>query len=174
VPKKIGLLGGSFNPVHQGHLALAKLAFRKMGLERVYFIPARISPFKTARPPESIRRRLKALRQILKPYPQFKICLREIKKPGTSYSYETAQYFRFKFPRHEIYWIMGSDAWDGFFKWRNWQKILKTLRLAVAQRQGSPTINPAPPVWKNKVIFLPGRLPKISSSQLRAGKIKVG
>lgn len=132
---RIGILGGSFDPVHNGHISLAKSAIRKLKLDHIIFIPAKISPFKSNRPPIPARHRLKMLELAIAKISKAEICEIELKSRGPSYTVRTLEKIHRQHPKADLFFIMGSDVLKEFYQWKNWQKILKLCTLAVGQRR---------------------------------------
>lgn len=163
---KFGLFGGSFDPVHKGHLALARAALRELKLDRVYFVPARKSPLKTDSPSASARDRLTMLRRALRGEPRFKIEDWELRRPGPSYTYKTLRSFRRRFPGAQWHLLVGGDSLKFFTRWRRWEELLERGRLAAGLRRGVG-LGPVPASVRSRVRFLKARLPRASSSEIR-------
>ena len=133
---KVGIFGGTFDPVHMGHLRAAEEIRRILGLEKVYFIPSAIPPHKkpeeTTRPSE----RLKMLELALDSYPYFDISTYEIDKATTSYTIETLKHFTSKYPDIEFYFIVGSELFSHIETWNNFNDLFKLANFAVIERPG--------------------------------------
>jgi nicotinate-nucleotide adenylyltransferase len=170
---KLGLFGGSFDPVHRGHLALALAARRELGLDRVVFVPAARPPHKRGRALAPARHRFAMLRASLKPYPSFQISSWEIRHPGLSYTERTLRSFRRRFPRAEWFLLLGGDSLNQFTTWRRWRDLARTCRLAVGLRRD---VKPRrlPPALQGRVIFLKTRPPRVSSSEVRDRLVRGG
>ncbi len=134
---RIGLLGGTFDPVHRGHVAVASAAMDALHLHRVYFIPALISPHKTHRSPTSAEHRLAMLRLALQEHPNFFVSAAELDRPGPSYTVDTLREFRELFPdsSHQLFWLIGEDNLASFPSWKNAREILRMAQLAVYPRK---------------------------------------
>lgn len=139
---KIGLYGGSFDPLHFGHLNLALELKEKRQLDEVWFCPAKISPFKThAAPKVAGQQRLEMLRSVLKEIPGFRVLEIEVNREGPSYTVDTLLDLRQTYPEHEFYILMGEDALSHFFKWHKADEIVSLAKIAVGSRaQGSGEI----------------------------------
>jgi nicotinate-nucleotide adenylyltransferase len=138
--RHIGLFGGSFNPIHSGHLLAATAICQQLELDQVRFLPAAQSPFKD-RPEVSDAHRLAMLERALVDYPAFTLDTRELSRSGPSYTIETLKRLRLEFPENRLYLIIGMDAWLGFEHWHNWQAIMPLCHLVVSSRPG---YTPAP------------------------------
>lgn len=138
--KKTGLFGGSFDPVHLAHTALAVAAYRHLGLDELVMIPA-ANPWQ--RPPltASPAHRLEMLRLASQPYPWLSISTTEIERGGRSYTIDTLRTLP---DNRDYYWILGSDQLANFCSWHAWQEITTLVHLAVAQRPGSNGLLPEP------------------------------
>ncbi len=135
-PIRIGLFGGTFDPIHDGHVHLANLALEALSLGEVRFIPCRISPHKTARQPASAADRLEMLRLALSKIPWATIDDRELTSSEPSYSYLTAQSIASDFPNARLFWIMGADQWLALPRWKNPETLAATVEFMVLARDG--------------------------------------
>ena len=132
--KKIGIFGGSFDPIHNGHLAIADAAYREFRLDEVWFIPAGHSPNKDENgmtPPE-LRADMVAL--AIEPYPYFRLSRMEINADGTSYTYLTLTKLKEQYPDTELYFIMGADSLDYLEDWCHPEIICEKAVILVAVR----------------------------------------
>jgi nicotinate-nucleotide adenylyltransferase len=135
--KCFGLLGGSFNPVHNGHIHCAYLAKKKLPIDKLLFIPAYISPFKSSQQHNNISLaiRLKMLNLILTENDE--IIDYELLNKGISYTVNTVEYILNKFGKNiQLYLIIGSDNFNLFHKWNDYKKLLQLVKLAVVVRPG--------------------------------------
>lgn len=132
---KIGLFGGSFDPVHQGHYQLADEALRQFGLDRVIWIPAYFSPFKN---PETVQaspdQRLTMVRLVCAGNTQFEVSAFEVAKPCPSYAIETVRHFREIYPSASLYWILGQDAFSGLLRWHEFESLYREVVFLVGGR----------------------------------------
>jgi nicotinate-nucleotide adenylyltransferase len=133
---KLGILGGTFDPVTLGHLGLARNIQEKMNLDRVWFIPAWQSPHKQDRPTIDTYHRLKMLKEALAPYPDFEVSDIELKREEISYTIDTLIELQSQHPNAEWYLILGMDTFQDFGTWKNVQEILERVHLAIATRPG--------------------------------------
>ncbi|QBF34588.1 nicotinate-nucleotide adenylyltransferase [Mycoplasmopsis phocirhinis] len=132
---KIGLYGGSFNPIHNGHIEIAKFAYEKLNLDKLIFIPAATNPFKKKQKNAPDNHRQKMIELALENCSQnFEISLFELKKGGLSYTYQTIRYFAHKYSNDQLYFIIGSDSLPSLHKWEYIEEITKTAQFIVFKR----------------------------------------
>ncbi len=161
---KIGLFGGTFDPVHIGHLIVAEWVQDALDLDKVFFIPNYLHPFakrENITPPQE---RLQMLRVALQPFEKFDICDYEIKKGGVSYSIDTIEYFQNSFPKSQLFYFIGADNLPEFHRWHRYQDILEKVQLVVYDRKEGhlPSDLPA-----ERILFLKTPLIEISSTLIR-------
>lgn len=134
---RIALFGGSFNPVHNGHVNLVKETAEKNGIDRVYVIPTFISPFKKDSTGfvADEKDRLEMCRLAFSKLPYVTVSGWELSQSEVSYSVNTVEHFREEFPEDELFFIMGSDMLLSFDKWHKWQDILKMCTVIAASRE---------------------------------------
>jgi nicotinate-nucleotide adenylyltransferase len=135
---KIGLYGGSFDPVHLGHLLVAQAASEEMGLERLYFIPAAQSPFKPGMAPTPANERVRLLRLALKGKTNYQIDEQEIKRGGVSYTIDTVRDYAKRFPEAQLFYLVGADHVPSLDKWRESEELARLLEFVVIPRPGQP------------------------------------
>jgi nicotinate-nucleotide adenylyltransferase len=135
-PRKIALFGGTFDPVHLGHIHLAQIAREKLGLDEVRFIPCRISPHKQDTIPASAEDRLEMLRLATAGLPWAVADDCELRREGPSYSWQTAEAMGARFPEARLFWIMGGDQWDALPKWEHPQRLAALVEFIVFTRGG--------------------------------------
>ncbi|MBI4382439.1 MAG: nicotinate (nicotinamide) nucleotide adenylyltransferase [Nitrospinae bacterium] len=140
--ERVGILGGTFDPVHNGHIAIALSAREKFRLDRVLFIPANLSPHKRAQTPSPTERRLEMLRLALRPYPGFAVSLVELRRAGVSYTVDTLERLRAEFPETEFFLIMGLDTFKGLGAWKGPRRLTSLCHLLVGTRPGHELKNP--------------------------------
>jgi len=137
-PRRIGLFGGTFDPVHLGHIRLAEIAREAMRLDEVRFLPCRISPHKSGSRPASGDHRLAMLRLATQSLPWAVVDDFELASAGDSFSYLTAEEMARRFPQAKLVWIMGGDQWEALPRWKHPEKISAAVEFAVLARGESP------------------------------------
>lgn len=135
--KRIGIFGGSFDPVHEGHIHLASLAKAAVELDEVWFLPCQISPHKLVTPPSSGLERIEDLQIAIRDLSWARVDQTEIEIDGPSYSYQTMQKLDKKFPGYEWFWIMGGDQWAMLPKWMHPEKLAGLVSFIVMARNGT-------------------------------------
>jgi len=163
---KIGLLGGSFDPVHAGHLKLAAAALRQLKLDRVYFVISPMSPFKTDRDLAPSKLRLAMVRAALKGKKRLLAADWEMKRRGPSYTITTLRGYRRRRPQDEVHFIFGTDALKGLPRWRKANEIARHATLVAGLRPGA-TWPRLPKTIAPAVVRLKGTFPDISSTEIR-------
>jgi nicotinate-nucleotide adenylyltransferase len=134
---RLGLLGGTFNPIHLGHLRGVEEAREVFGLERVYFIPAAVPPHKDERIEVSSADRLEMVRLAIENNPAFSVSDVELSREGKSYSIETLTDFRNRYPGAEIFFIVGMDAFLEVTTWKDYQDLFSLCCFVVLNRPRS-------------------------------------
>jgi nicotinate-nucleotide adenylyltransferase len=135
--KKIGLLGGTFDPVHNGHLHLAEQAQKLFNLKKVVFIPAYRSPHKLTLEPVSCEHRMAMLTRALEDLPNFSLDKIEINKNEVSYTIETLKELQSNRPDWNIYLILGADAFQAIDTWKQCSQLLDFCNILVGTRPGA-------------------------------------
>jgi len=136
----IGVLGGTFDPVHFGHLRPALEVMQAIGLEQVRFLPNRIPPHRET-PWLNVENRLELLKTAIGDQPGFELDERELQREGHSYMVDTLESLRTDYPSHPICLILGMDAFLGIKQWHQWQRIPELCHLVVTTRPGFEIIN---------------------------------
>lgn len=134
--KKVGIFGGSFDPVHEGHLHLAKLAKEAVDLDEVWFLPCRISPHKKESPPTPAEDRVKWLETAIDKIPWAKVETLELELEPPSYSVRTLELLHRKNSGNQWYWIMGGDQWAALDRWEKPDSIAQMASFIVLARNG--------------------------------------
>jgi nicotinate-nucleotide adenylyltransferase len=134
---RLGILGGTFNPPHLGHLVCAQEAYLHLRLDRVMLIPARMPPHKPVEDEPGVGHRLELCRQAVQDDERFTVCEAEVARPGPSYTVDTLQELTSKAPDSELFLILGGDIAAGLPEWHQPEKVLSLSTLAIAERPGT-------------------------------------
>lgn len=176
----MGILGGTFDPIHNGHLYIASEALEILNLDHIIFMPSGNPPHKISKEKTDGKIRYELVRRAIKNYEGFVIDSYEIDKRGLSYTFETLEYLREKFGKEtELYFITGADCLIDIYKWKNIQKIFINSTLVVFNRPGYDidklfeNKKKVEEEFNTKIIFLPLLILDISSTYIRE-KIKNG
>lgn len=159
---RIALFGGSFDPVHKGHLAIAKAIIKQTGCDEVWFVLTPASPFKTDRKITSFPHRQAMIELMIKPYRKFKCSTIEKDLAQPSYSIDTLIAAQQKFPGHTFCWVIGSDQALQFDQWKQADQFLRMCPVIVYPREGYSCDDP-------RFSYLRGTFQKVSSSDIRKG-----
>ena len=135
--KRIGIFGGSFNPVHLGHTALAAYICEQGMVDEVWMMVSPQNPFKQNLALLDEQHRLAMLRLAVEPYPMLQACDFECHLPRPSYTYHTLQALRAAYPEHEFSLVIGEDNWASFDRWYRGDDILRETPIIVYPREGS-------------------------------------
>lgn len=139
---KIGLMGGTFNPVHLAHLRIAEEARQLCGLDRVVFIPAADPPHKRLAGDVPLLQRCEMVRRAIAGNPAFELSDIEGRREGKSYSIDTIEVFRLQYPEAQLYFIIGSDSFLEIGLWHRYDEIFRLCSLIVVERPGRPVGDP--------------------------------
>jgi len=134
--KRIGVLGGSFDPIHFGHLLMAQSAVETLKLDAVFFVPANRSPFKAHHRLPPADKRLVMVKEAIKGNASFKLYDGELRREGVSYTIDTLKELSIKLPKSKFYLLMGEDSLKGFHRWKDPQGILRRASLVILNRPG--------------------------------------
>jgi len=134
--QRLGLYGGAFNPVHLGHLLVAQAAREELELDRLFFIPAALSPFKQDSAPAPAELRLRWLRLALLGRTNCEVDDQEIRRGGVSYTIETVRHYAAKFPGAKLYCLIGADNVSKLNQWREAEALAGLVEFAVVPRPG--------------------------------------
>jgi nicotinate-nucleotide adenylyltransferase len=132
----IGILGGTFNPPHMGHLVMAQEALDQLGLDRVVLMPVAIPPHKEAREDPGAAARVELCRLAVGDDERFAVSTLEVDRGGASFTVDTLRVFHDLEPEHDLIFIVGGDMAESLPAWREPEAILEHARLAVAEREG--------------------------------------
>ena len=128
-------MGGTFDPIHIGHLLLGEFAYEDFGLDEIWFLPNGNPPHKeTADTGTSLEHRIEMIRKAIEGVPHFRLNLHEANTEEHSYTYRTMQEFNQMFPEHEFYFILGADSLFSIEQWKYFREIFPTCTILAAMR----------------------------------------
>ena len=135
--KRIGILGGTFNPIHNGHLHIAKQILKRLHLDKIIFVPVYIPPHKKIRGNATTSDRLQMLRLAVGGKKRFIISLYEIRRKDKSYSVKSARFFKKSYGKKtKLFFLIGADSLSSLKKWKNISSLLKLVQFVVVPRPG--------------------------------------
>jgi nicotinate-nucleotide adenylyltransferase len=147
--EKIGLFGGSFDPIHHGHLILARDAMESLVLDRVIFIPVNVSPHKLARPPSPARLRCEMVEAAIAGEPRFSMDACEAEREGPSFAVDTVRLMRRRFPQAELFYFIGEDNVSSLHTWREIDELKKLASFVVLARGNLQPVEGFPVISRN-------------------------
>lgn len=169
VKKKIGILGGTFDPPHQGHLEISKLSIKKLKLRCVIWAITKKNPFKK-KPLLSLQKRIFLSKKISKKIKKIRVKFYE-EKIKTSETINLINFLKKKDKKTEFFFLMGSDNLVSFHKWKDWKKLSKKCRITVFPRRGyvkkSLKSSAYRTLGERNVLFIKSKMFNISSSKIR-------
>lgn len=161
--KRVALIGGSFDPVHEGHAEIARTALKELNADEVWFIPSNSTPLKD-RELTSVRHRLAMLKLITAKNPKFKISDVDLKRNGVSYSIDTMRILKEQYPDTEFFWLIGTDQAEQFDQWKDAKELSQLAQFVIVDRNGRfPEHNP----WHFPVLDMKNM--PVSSTDIRNG-----
>ncbi len=168
-PDKLGVLGGTFDPVHVGHLAIADTAAAALGLDRVLFVPAGRPRFKDSSQVSPASHRLAMLNLAVRPYPSFGVYPAEIDRPGPTYTIDTLT----ELAGDHLHLLLGVDALNDLHRWRDPAGVLDMAKVVGVSRPGAGSFDPRPldaivPGASRSIILLDGPGINLSGSRIRS------
>lgn len=163
---KIGFLGGSFDPVHFGHLLAAQDAYEQYGLDRLILVPAAQAPLKPNDVQSSSEDRLAMLRAAVEWDHRFEVSDLELKRGGVSYTIDSVRHFRALYPRDDLYWVIGGDQLPKLHLWRDIVELAQLVEFIFLERPGFP-VRDHPNIPGLRLHRCDGHLVAISSTELR-------
>lgn len=170
---KIGILGGTFDPVHLAHLLLAENCREECGLDQVRLLPASNPPHKQGETISPAKQRIAMLEFAVAGFPEFVVDRREIKRDGLSYTWQTLTELREEFPEDELFFLMGSDSLRDLMTWKQPETIAKLATLVAVNRgpisaeQMNAYLEPLPEVIRKAIRFVQMPAVDISASEIR-------
>lgn len=170
---RLGIFGGSFDPIHIGHLIVAQSSLEKYSLDKVIFVPAKVSPFKVGKEAFfSEAERFEMVKLAIEGNPKFEVSDFEICSSGISYTYLTVDHFSKLYEKEEIFLIVGGDSFESFCKWKRYEEIISKVMLIVYPR-GEVVFPEELKKYKNRIFVMDAPSIGISSTEIR-NRIKSG
>ncbi len=168
---KIGIFGGTFDPIHFGHLRMAEEARERIGLERVLFVPNAVSPFKVGKLISAGAIRCEMVRRAIGGNPAFVLDTIELERPGPSYTVDTLRAIQQRqIGQTDLYFLTGADAVRDLPQWRAPEEVLQLTRVVAATRPGvsrADIVAALPEAWRARILFLEMPELDIASTDLR-------
>jgi len=165
--KRIALYGGTFDPVHSGHLEVARKVSELFEIEQVIFIPAQLAPHKTGRPVTAAIHRYAMLALATQDDPRLSISTFELDAPDRRYTVDTVAEFQRRLGEGtELFFIMGADSWSEIKTWREWERLLAMTNHIVVTRPGYE-VPPAPAELQDRIFFTDAVMKDISATNIR-------
>ena len=165
--KRTALYGGTFDPVHSGHLEVARKVSELFEIERVIFIPAQLAPHKTGRPVTEPIHRYAMLALATQDDPRLVISTFELDAPDRRYTVDTVAEFQRVFgDGTELFFIMGADSWSEIKTWRDWERLLTLTNHIVVTRPGYE-VAPAPADLQDRIFFTDAVMKDVSATSIR-------
>ena len=182
---KIGIMGGTFDPIHNGHLALARCALTQFHLDKIWFLPNGKPPHKLGQDADiRLTHRLKMIELAISGEPDFELCTYEAKRKDVSYSYDTMETFQKYWPEHTFYFIVGADSVLTLEQWKHPERLAKTCTFLAACRDDVNSekmnieIKRLEKLYQTKILMLRMPVFPVSSSEIRqelaAGNLEHG
>lgn len=163
---KIGLMGGSFDPVHFGHLVAAQDAVEQHGLDRVIFVPAAQAPLRDQDVTHDGQHRLAMLRAATDWDHRFEVSDHEVQRGGISYTVDSVRHFRALYPEAQLFWIIGGDQVPNLPRWHRIEELATMIEFIFLERPGHPP-KATPDIAGLRLHRCDGHLIEISSTELR-------
>ncbi|MGN0305942.1 MAG: nicotinate-nucleotide adenylyltransferase [Lachnospiraceae bacterium] len=177
--KRVGIMGGTFNPIHLGHLIVAENAYEELELDEVLFIPCGMPYLKDTKEVLDPKVRISLVGEAIDDNPHFAMSTMEVDRGGNSYSYETIEELKRVNPEIEYFFLVGADSLFSIEEWKHPEKIFAQVTVAVAIRNGytpeglDEKIKALEEKYGTKILKLPCRSVDISSTQIRE-RVKAG
>lgn len=165
--QRLGFLGGSFDPIHLGHLLVACDALEQAGLDRVYLVPAAQAPLKGHAPVATAPQRLEMVRLATQGREGLDVLDDELLQGGENYTYDTVAAFRQRWPDADLFWIIGADQVENLHRWHRISELLGMITFLAVGRPGY-SLKLAPELPPSRVRQIAGHAMEISSSDIRA------
>jgi nicotinate-nucleotide adenylyltransferase len=133
---RLGIFGGSFDPVHNGHLALARACQQQVGLDEVWFMPTAVQPLKAHGPHAGDSDRVEMLRLAMADEPAWRVCTLEVERGGRSYTVDTMRRLHEELPEAELFFLIGADALRDVAQWKEPREIFRLATPLIVHRPG--------------------------------------
>lgn len=163
--KRIGIFGGTFDPIHHAHLILARDAVEQLKLETLIFIPAAISPHKLEQRPTPAAGRLEMLRAAIEGEPRFCLVAMELERPSPSYAVDTMEALQQREPSAEFFFLIGEDNVARLPTWHRFEELSKMVQFVVLDRTGLRTGHPYPAIRRHLDISATDIRNRVASGQ---------
>lgn len=168
---RVGIFGGTFDPIHHGHLIVAEVLMEELGLERVLFLPAGQPPHKIGRVITPVPHRLAMLELAIQGNPHFTISYVDVRRPGPCYTADSLEILKRQYPEDELIFLMGEDSLHDLPTWHDPNRVAAQALLGVALRPGVQvdleTVFEKVPAARDRVILVPVPLIQIAASDIR-------
>lgn len=159
---KIAIIGGSFDPIHYGHIAMAQTALQQLQCEQVWFMPTQYTPLKDRELTPSVYR-TEMVKRVCAMDTRFHLCTLEMERNGKSYTIDTVKELKMKYPEDEFYWLIGNDQLEQFDEWKEPDKLVQLCHFVCIDRNGKLSNTP----YDIERIHMP--IMPVSSSDIRKG-----
>lgn len=159
--RRVGIIGGTFNPPHMGHLIMAQQVGDQLGLDEVRFMPDAQPPHVDEKKTIPAQDRANMVQQAIADNPLFKLETAELKRGGKSYTYDTMKALKAQHPETQYYFIIGGDMVDYLHTWSHIDELVKLVTFVGIKRTGYPTTSQYPVIWVDAPLI------DISSTQIR-------
>src|SRR5689334_8298180 len=165
--RRIALYGGTFDPVHTGHVDVARGVLQLFEIEKVLFIPAQVAPHKVGKPVTEPIHRYAMLALATQNDPRLSISTFELDAPNRRYTVDTVEHFQTALGQStELFFIMGADSWSEIKTWREWERLLSMINHIVVTRPGYEVAE-APPEVKHRIFFTDAVMKDVSATTIR-------
>lgn len=171
--KNIGILGGTFDPIHLGHISIVEAAIDEHSFDHIILMPAKVSPFKLNKRIASEKYRVEMVKAAAKDYENVSVSLYEINKGTISYTYDTLKNLRKLYPDEKLWFILGSDSMISLESWNKGKELLKEFSFVLAPRPGydlittENVINKYKEKYGTEIKVLHNKLVDVSSTQIK-------
>lgn len=160
--KRVAILGGTFDPIHQGHLLLAKMILKRLKVNEVWFMPALLTPLKD-RKLTDFKLRVKMIKKAIQPYRKMKVSLLEASLPTPSYTINTVLELKKRYPETKFYWIIGADQAVKLHQWKDSERLKDEVQLVCVSRDQTALVK------EDKIIYIDNFDVPCSSTEVRQG-----